>query len=97
MILQQDRVLKKKSILFYYRIYHHLYWTDSIKDTIEVSDLDGGFRKTLLSDRLQEPRSIAVDPIEGYAKITLFSFLIYQSLLLSSSICAPEIQFQSPP
>ena len=47
-------------------IYRHLYWTDSAKNTIEVSDLEGGFRKTLLTDRLQEPRSIAVDPIEGW-------------------------------
>ena len=48
-------------------IYHHLYWTDSIKNTIEVAQLEGGQqRKTIIRDRLQEPRSIAVDPIEGW-------------------------------
>lgn len=47
-------------------IYHHLYWTDAVKNTIEVSDLDGGFRKTLLADGVQQPRSIAVDPLEGW-------------------------------
>lgn len=47
-------------------IYRHLYWTDSSKNAIEVADFDGNFRKTLLTDRLQEPRSIAVDPLEGW-------------------------------
>lgn len=47
-------------------IYHHLYWTDAVKNTIEVSDLDGALRTTLLADRVHQPRSIAVDPIDGW-------------------------------
>lgn len=51
-------------------IYRHLYWTDSSKESlissIQVSDLDGGSRKTLLTEGLQQPRSIAVDPLEGW-------------------------------
>jgi sugar lactone lactonase YvrE len=51
-------------------IYRHLYWTDSSKESlvssIQVSDLEGGFRKTLLTEGLQQPRSIAVDPLEGW-------------------------------
>lgn len=44
----------------------NLYWCDKKTDTIEVSKLDGRFRKILLHDGLQEPRAIALDPSQGY-------------------------------
>ncbi|XP_017777455.1 PREDICTED: low-density lipoprotein receptor-related protein 1 [Nicrophorus vespilloides] len=44
----------------------NLYWADKGLDTIEVSTLDGKFRKVLISSGLQEPRAVAVDPIRGY-------------------------------
>uniref|UniRef100_A0A672JCA6 Low density lipoprotein receptor-related protein 2b n=1 Tax=Salarias fasciatus TaxID=181472 RepID=A0A672JCA6_SALFA len=40
----------------------NLYWTDSILENIEVSTLDGGFRKVLLSDNVTKPRGLALDP-----------------------------------
>lgn len=40
----------------------NLYWTDAGTDRIEVSRLDGKYRKILISRGLQEPRAIAVDP-----------------------------------
>ena len=43
----------------------NLYWCDKGSDTIEVSDLDGNYRKILLNQGLQEPRAIAVDPNYG--------------------------------
>jgi very low-density lipoprotein receptor len=46
-------------------IYNHLFWTDRSKNTIEVADFDGRLRKVLVTERLKEPRSIAVDPLEG--------------------------------
>lgn len=46
-------------------IYNHMYWTDSGKKTISVAELDGKMRKTLISQGLAEPRSIAVNPLEG--------------------------------
>lgn len=46
-------------------IYNHIYWTDSGRKTISVAELDGKLRKTLISDGLVEPRSIALFPQDG--------------------------------
>lgn len=43
-------------------IVKNLYWCDKGLDTIEVSKLDGKYRKTLIRNGLQEPRAIAIDP-----------------------------------
>lgn len=42
----------------------NLYWCDKGLDTIEVSTLDGKFRKVLISTNLQEPRAIVLDPFK---------------------------------
>ncbi|XP_070514346.1 very low-density lipoprotein receptor isoform X1 [Cardiocondyla obscurior] len=47
-------------------IYNHIYWTDSGKDTIELANFEGNMRKTLIRDRIQEPRAIALNPLEGW-------------------------------
>ncbi|XP_064646344.1 low-density lipoprotein receptor-related protein 1-like isoform X2 [Lineus longissimus] len=44
----------------------NLYWCDKTTDTIEVSNLDGKFRKVLANTGLQEPRALAVHPLRGY-------------------------------
>nr|XP_042899679.1 low-density lipoprotein receptor-related protein 1 isoform X4 [Parasteatoda tepidariorum] len=44
----------------------NLYWCDKGKDTIEVSTLDGRFRKVLIRKGLQEPRAIVLDPYQGH-------------------------------
>ncbi|CAG7828356.1 unnamed protein product [Allacma fusca] len=44
----------------------NLYWCDKGTDTIEVSKLNGTFRKVLVHEGLQEPRAIALDPYNGY-------------------------------
>ncbi|GIY95881.1 low-density lipoprotein receptor-related protein 2 [Caerostris extrusa] len=44
----------------------NLYWCDKGKDTIEVSTLDGRFRRVLVKKGLQEPRAIVLDPFRGY-------------------------------
>jgi len=46
-------------------IYNHLYWTDTKKKTIELANFEGNMRKTILNDNLYEPRSIAVNPLDG--------------------------------
>ena len=46
-------------------VYDHIFWTDSVKKTIEVADLEGQVRLTVISDHLHEPRAIAVDPLRG--------------------------------
>lgn len=44
----------------------NLYWCDKGSDTIEVSDLNGNYRKILISENLREPRAIALDPLSGF-------------------------------
>jgi low density lipoprotein receptor-related protein 5/6 len=43
----------------------NLYWTDSDSNRIEVSRLDGSYRKTLIWKDLDNPHSIALNPSEG--------------------------------
>lgn len=43
----------------------NLYFCDKGTDTIEVSKLDGRFRKVLINDGLNEPRAIVLDPFRG--------------------------------
>ncbi|XP_071495091.1 low-density lipoprotein receptor-related protein 1-like [Diadema antillarum] len=43
----------------------NLYWCDKGLNVIEVSRLDGRYRKTLLKENLDEPRAIAVEPGRG--------------------------------
>lgn len=43
----------------------NLYWTDTGRNTIEVSRLDGSARKILINNSLDEPRAIAVFPSKG--------------------------------
>uniref|UniRef100_H2LL78 Low density lipoprotein receptor-related protein 2b n=1 Tax=Oryzias latipes TaxID=8090 RepID=H2LL78_ORYLA len=40
----------------------NLYWTDSDLECIEVSTLDGRFRKVLLNTNVTSPRGLALDP-----------------------------------
>lgn len=47
-------------------IYSHIYWTDSEKNTIELANFEGNMRKTLIRDQVQEPRAIALNPLEGW-------------------------------
>ncbi|XP_013410893.1 low-density lipoprotein receptor-related protein 6 [Lingula anatina] len=42
-----------------------LYWTDSETNRIEVSDFNGNFRKVLFWQNLDQPRAIALDPLNG--------------------------------
>lgn len=43
----------------------NLYWCDKGLDTIEVSTLDGRFRRVLIHEGLDEPRAIALHPFMG--------------------------------
>jgi hypothetical protein len=44
----------------------NLYWTDTGTDRIEVARLNGTSRKILISENLDEPRAICLDPERGY-------------------------------
>lgn len=43
----------------------NIYWTDSELDIIQVANLDGTNKKTLISDDLVNPRAIVADPYKG--------------------------------
>ena len=43
----------------------NIFWTDTGTDRIEVARLNGTSRRVIISDDLDEPRAIVVDPING--------------------------------
>ncbi|NWU72680.1 LRP1 protein, partial [Pterocles burchelli] len=43
----------------------NIYWTDSGRDVIEVAQMKGENRKTLISGMIDEPHAIVVDPLRG--------------------------------
>ncbi len=40
----------------------NIYWTDYVMENIEVSTLDGRFRKVLITKNVTSPRGLALDP-----------------------------------
>lgn len=42
-----------------------VFWTDSVKDRIEVASLDGSQRRVLVDSELVNPRAIITDPSNG--------------------------------
>lgn len=42
-----------------------LFWADSGTSTIEVTDLDGKYRKVLIWNQMEKPRAIVVHPGQG--------------------------------
>uniref|UniRef100_A0A6P4FDT0 Low-density lipoprotein receptor isoform X2 n=1 Tax=Drosophila rhopaloa TaxID=1041015 RepID=A0A6P4FDT0_DRORH len=47
-------------------IYNHVYYTDTKQCTIELTNFEGSMGKVLVKDSLDIPRSIALDPIDGW-------------------------------
>ena len=43
----------------------NLYWTDTGTNKLEVSKLDGSYRKALITSGLDEPRDIILDVSKG--------------------------------
>ena len=43
----------------------NLYWTDRGTDKLEVSKLDGSYRRALITSGLEEPRDIILDVSKG--------------------------------
>jgi integrin beta 2 len=45
----------------------NLYWCDKGLDTIEVSRLNGSYKKVIINNKemLEEPRAIVLDPSNG--------------------------------
>lgn len=45
-----------------------MFWTDSVKDRIEVASLDGSQRRVIIDSDLVNPRAIITDPPNGCVK-----------------------------
>lgn len=58
-------------------LYSHIYWTDTGKNTIELANYEGSMHKTLIRDSLDEPRAIALNPLDGF---------VYLFLILSNKV-----------
>lgn len=43
----------------------NLYWVESNLNQIEVAKLNGSYRRTLVTSRMESPRSISLDPRDG--------------------------------
>lgn len=48
----------------------NLYWADTGTNRIEVARLDGQYRQVLVCKDLDNPRSLALDPANGYISPT---------------------------
>jgi len=48
-----------------------LYWTDKGLDQIVMSRLNGSFQHIIISEGLQEPRAIVLDPFDGSVVVLL--------------------------
>eukprot|EP00794_Sanderia_malayensis_P002952 gene2952-3402_t len=44
----------------------NIYWTDAMHDWIEVASADGKDRMVLIQGNMEEPRAIAVTPLDGF-------------------------------
>ncbi|KAK9679907.1 Low-density lipoprotein receptor repeat class B [Popillia japonica] len=44
----------------------NIYWCDKGLDTLEVSTIDGKYRRVLVAEGLEEPRAVALNPLKGY-------------------------------
>ncbi len=40
----------------------NIYWADTVMENIEVTTLDGRFRKVLLAENITLPRGLVLDP-----------------------------------
>ncbi|XP_033739184.1 low-density lipoprotein receptor-related protein 6-like [Pecten maximus] len=47
-------------------LYNHVYWTDVSPPKIEVMSYDGKLRRSLVTESLDKPRAIVVDPSQGW-------------------------------
>ena len=60
---------------------HKLYWIDADVKSIEVSNFDGTYSNVLFWKDLDQPRAIALDPLNGYVLLFFrftFSYSIFK-------------------
>lgn len=58
-----------------------LFWTDSVKDRIEVASLDGSQRRVIVDTDLVNPRAIIADPNNGCVSSLAISITIQSCAL----------------
>ena len=72
-----------------------LYWTDSETNRIEVSNLDGSHRKVLFWENIDQPRAIALDPLEGWVFYLWWNVYHAWAAHLCMTVCK-WVQYESP-
>lgn len=47
-------------------IYNHIYYSDTKRSAIDVTNFDGTMTKELIKDDIEIPRALALDPVHGF-------------------------------
>ena len=68
-------------------IHELLFWTDAGTSTIEVTDLDGIYRKVLIWENLEKPRALVAHPGKGFVYIYMKSNLFTCRCYNGDSFC----------
>ncbi|KAL5273419.1 hypothetical protein ACFFRR_000257 [Megaselia abdita] len=64
-IVLKDRMVTSDGLAVDW-IYNHIYFTDTQHCTIEVTNFEGTMGKILIEDNIEIPRSIALEPVDGW-------------------------------
>ena len=62
---------------------NNIYWTDMRLDSIEAAHIDGSNRSVILSEGLDAPRALALDPRSGFVLLILID-IIFEKTNFSS-------------
>lgn len=73
-------------------ISRRIYWTDSVKDTIEVASLeDPTLRAVVINKNLVNPRGIAVDPYREYVILSKQKKVLFKNISTFIENCTGPI------
>lgn len=59
-----------------------IYWSDGDTNRIEVASLDGKYRKVLYWEDIDQPRAIALSPMDGYVILKKQCYVVLINIFL---------------